>query len=624
MIRLGDNRARLLITAVAMCAVVGVIALAHKTGLGWKILIVLPILTTAIAAYVNPIISLGKERGLSRSTRTKALRLAPVYRATTEALAHAIAAKDSYEQHHVRRVQSICRLIAWKMCLSTHEIDGIEVAAMLHDVGKLGVPEYILLKPGPLDPDEFSKMANHAKIGADILEKVNFPWNITEMIRHHHERYDGSGYPDHLVGDQIPLGARIIAVAEVYDALVSDRCYKTRWSHQQAVEHIEKLSCSHFDPRVVKAFLKAESEIDTLLANETPALDSSCRDSQHGSCAAAAVIAQANRELLSLLEIAETLSSTLELDEVLAILAHRTRRLIEAATCVVFLVDESDPRELVARAVVGRHEGMMIGARARLGKGVTGKAAARLKPYLGSYDPNDLIMAVRNCKPPDIRSCLVAPMTSFGKLLGTINLYDESPRAFSSEDLRKLTSIASRAAIAVQNASAFESVRDSAMKDPLTGLYNARYLRNYLEHEVSRAARRGERLSVIGLDLENFKSVNDSFGHARGDEVLKDVATVFLRQLRDYDLVVRIGGDEFVVVLPGATGPEAARTASRIQDEVDVYARRNLPNTPLPLGISVGIATYPDDATDIDNLLAEADASMYRNKRDRKQLKTAA
>ena len=623
--QLSVRRKSLLLGAVLVCAVVGAAMRAGGVGKAWELVFTVPWLCLALAVYVSSPASVAEVRSLDHGSRIKTHQLAEVYRATTEALASAIAAKDTYEQHHVRRVQSICGMVAREMRLRGHEIEGIGIAALVHDVGKLGVPEYILLKPGPLDPEEFAKIANHANVGARILENVDYPWKITEMVRHHHERYDGTGYPDHLAGERIPLGARIIAVAEVYDALASDRCYKSGWPHRQAVEHIEKLACSHFDPRVVSAFLKVEAEVRALLSADATPEEAERPDSlPRHDCAAADIIAQANGELMSLLEIAETLSSTLELDEVLALLAHRTRRLTEAATCVVFLADESNPRELVVRAAVGRHQDAIAGARVRMGKGVTGKAASRLKPYLGSHDPNDLSLATRAHQSLDIKSCLVAPMASFGKLLGTINLYDDSPRAFSRDNLRTLVSIAGRAALAIQNATAFESVRDSAMIDPVTGLHNGRYLRSYLEHEMSRAARRGEQLSVLGLDLENFKAVNDSFGHGRGDAVLRDVAAVFQRQLRDYDLAVRNGGDEFVVVLPGTSMPEAARTARRIQKEIEFYTQRALANSTAPLGVSVGVACYPDDALDIESLLARADAAMYRDKRARKQAQMAA
>lgn len=561
---------------------------------------------------------------LKRRSYISGKQLAQVYRQTVEALASAIAAQDPFESHHVRRVREIARTIAAQMKLSNHEIEGIETAALLHDVGKLGVPSHLLLKPGPLDPDEFAKIANHATIGAEMIDGIDFPWEIAPMIRHHHERYDGSGYPDKLSGTDIPLGARIIAVAEVYDALISERCYKKGWSHYEAVNHIEKLSGSHFDPDVVRAFLEAEKEIEAV-TNRYPVLKpSECHIQATKQRGAFDMIAQASRELMSLLEIADTLSCTLEIDEVAALLAHRTRRLTEAATCVVFLVDDTDPARLVARFAVGKHEEILRGAQARVGRGVTGRAASKMQSYVGSYDPNDLFLSHRIRKGIGIKSCMVVPMIHFGKLIGTLNLYDDSPGTFSKDDLATVESIASRAALSIHNALVFQSVRDSSMKDPLTGLYNSRYLNTLLEHEINRASRKRGCLSVLQLDLDNFKAVNDTFGHARGDEVLKDVAKLFLSCVRSYDTVVRSGGDEFVAILPDTGPKEAERTARRIQTVVESYSKNKLSDCPRQFGVSAGAATYPQDAQDAESLLKTADFNMYLNKRSRHQTKAAA
>ncbi|MCE5199533.1 sensor domain-containing diguanylate cyclase [bacterium] len=219
---------------------------------------------------------------------------------------------------------------------------------------------------------------------------------------------------------------------------------------------------------------------------------------------------------------------------------------------------------------------------------------------------------------------MVAPIVNFGKLLGTINVYDVSAHAFSSDDLRTLGFVAGRAAVAIENASAFEQVRDSAIRDPLTNLHNGGYLISFLQRELRRSERLGGRASVIGIDLDNFKAINDSMGHQEGDRVLREVASIFCGQLREYDQAFRNGGDEFVVVLPDTPSSEAVRVAARIQSEVDSYAAGMADTVGVKLGASVGVATYPKDADNPEELLAKADANMYENKRARKQGKLAA
>jgi diguanylate cyclase (GGDEF)-like protein len=543
------------------------------------------------------------------------------YRAATEALASAIAAKDSYTQSEVAQVPKICELVAGELGLKRDFIERVKLAALVRDVGELGVPDYILLKPGPLDPDEFARMRNHAAIGANVLDQYDLPQDVVEMVRHHHEKHNGGGYPDGLEGEQIPLGSRIIAVVGVYDALVSERSYRSGWTHSEAVEHVSQLAGSSFDPAVVKAFLAVEPQIQALESGVQSRARAKAEPSGP-SRAAAEAIAQANRELVSLFDVTQTLSSTLEIDEVLGLLAHKTRKLLEASTCAVFITDEKHPKTLFAKAATGKHDDILGRARARLGRGVTGKAAKNRRAYAGNYDPNDLILNSQGAA-FSFKSCAVAPIVSEGELLGTVNVYDLSSGAFTRDDLRMLNFVAQQAALAVQNAKAFEDARDSALRDPLTNLRNGRFLRYCLEREMSRCSRSSEPLSILGIDLDHFKTVNDTLGHQVGDTVLREVADVFRRQVRDYDVIVRNGGDEFVVVLPGTPADEAVVTAERIRHAVSDYAQRQLPSIP-DFGASVGTASYPKDCADWKSLLARADASMYRDKWTHKKERLAA
>lgn len=618
---------RTLLASLAASAVVVVGAIAQANGRWgiWDLLLAAP--WPYIAYRIATDCSAPTSRAEHAEHAEQADDLNSAYRAAAEALASAIGAKDSYIHPHSSRVPRICEIVARRLGLNEAQTERIKLAALIRDVGKLGVPDYILLKPGPLDAEEFAKMRNHAAIGARLLAESGVPEDIVDMVLHHHEKYDGTGYPDQLSGDNIPIGSRIIAVAVVYDALVSDRCYRSGWSHLGAIEHIHGLSGTDFDPRVVEAFLAVESQVQAI---DEPAAGARCENSGESTCGAVDSIAQANRELISLFDIAQTLSSTLEMDEVLALLANRTRRLLEASTCVVFVADRDHPKSLVAKAAAGRFEELLVGARARWGKGLTGKAAARQEPRLGAFDTNDLTLSSatlgRGEPGPvslDFKSCAVAPIVNYGELLGTINVYDVCRRAFTHDEVRMLAFVAHEAGLALQNARAFEDARDCALRDPLTNLRNGRFLRHYLERELSRCGRLGQPLSVLGIDLDNFKAVNDMLGHEAGDRVLRDVADIFRRELRDYDVIVRNGGDEFVVVLPATSSDAAWQTAARIRTAVAAYAGARVPEIP-GFGASVGAASYPAEAEDARSLLARADAAMYRDKRAHKQRRMAA
>ena len=178
-----------------------------------------------------------------------------LHRESTEVLARAIQAKDGAGASHLDRVRYYASMVARRMQLPELDIQAIETAALLHDIGKLAVPEHILSKPGPLTAEERRKMQIHAQVGADIVNAVSFPRPVAPLIHSHHERWDGTGYPAGLAGDAIPLSGRIVAVADVFDALVSERPYKRAWSQAEARAFLVEQSGRHFDPACVAAFL---------------------------------------------------------------------------------------------------------------------------------------------------------------------------------------------------------------------------------------------------------------------------------------------------------------------------------------------------------------------------------
>jgi putative nucleotidyltransferase with HDIG domain len=189
------------------------------------------------------------------------------YRATIEALAHAIDAKDQVTHGHIRRVQTASLQLAHALgCSEEHQIHAIEAASLLHDLGKLAIPEHILNKPGRLTPAEYETMKAHAKIGAEILAGVDFPYPVVPIVRHHHENWDGTGYPDGLAGDAIPLGARILQVVDCFDALTSHRPYRRALSTDDAIAILQERRGTMYDPAVVDAFVKIAPTIEVSAA----------------------------------------------------------------------------------------------------------------------------------------------------------------------------------------------------------------------------------------------------------------------------------------------------------------------------------------------------------------------
>jgi putative nucleotidyltransferase with HDIG domain len=185
-----------------------------------------------------------------------------MYRSTIEALATAVDAKDQVTHGHIRRVQTYC--VALARALGVEDADtlkSLEAAALLHDVGKIGIPEHILNKPGPLTPAEFEEMKRHVAIGSEILSTIDFPFGVVPIVKHHHENWDGSGYPAGVRGAAIPLGARILSVVDCFDAVTSDRPYRSALSLREAFEILRARRGNMYDPEVVDTFIELYSRI---------------------------------------------------------------------------------------------------------------------------------------------------------------------------------------------------------------------------------------------------------------------------------------------------------------------------------------------------------------------------
>ncbi len=565
--------------------------------------------------------------------------LQQLYTSTVESLALAIDAKDRYTNEHIQRVKEVAVRIGIKLGLEGDDLRALETGALLHDIGKLAIPEQILSKAGRLTEEEFEKIKSHPDMGAKILQPVPFPFPVMPIVRHHHERWDGTGYPSGLVGEAIPLGARILAVADVYDALTSDRSYRRGWPTEKTMAHIRANSGSHFDPAVVNAFFEIVDEY--VQETAVTAVGMSLRTT---------VVEEINRaslEYMSLYEISQTASVTLGLNETLALLASKMRNIFNASACALMLSETEGGAEgtvlLRCRSASGVGETTLLNATAVEGSSThTLQAVQTRHGIFSNYDPADLQFTQAQksrgtIRLPEYQSVMIAPLSISGEepVMGTINLYHETADAFNVEDLRILQLVAAQVARAIQNALEFDRTRQSARTDALTGLFNALHLAEFLDGELARARTSEKPLTVLVLDLDNFKQVNDRFGHARGNEVLRDLGQVLKTALRNSDLVARYAGDEFVVVLPEVGAEEAhivaeklksvvLRYDGRLKDGGSVSADEEDPLGGVRLGISVGVATFPQDAVDAAALIARADRDMYRDKDARKEAEEKA
>ena len=365
----------------------------------------------------------------------------------------------------------------------------------------------MLLKTGRLTPAEYEIVKRHSLIGSDLLEPIPFPWPVAPAVKHHHERMDGTGYPDGLAGDQIPLSARILAVADVYDALTSRRSYREAWPRERARQYLCGLSGRHFDHKVVNAFMQVVREMEPDLEAAGKAAPARMSRSEADFGQAARQIHRMSVEIWALHEIGQALAGNLGIDATLAQIVQKIESVFPGCAAL-FLQKDALDGPLVVRVASGVGREAFEGMHASAG-GMTDRAVVGKKGYLGAYRSGDLIhpgaggssLEMRERRP--LKSALIAPVVVEGDLLGALTLYHSEPDAFDAGGRKLLTMIADRIGPAVYNGLLFERARSHALTDTLTGLYNMRYFTNYVADLCEKSQLRGAPAAKeIADDLE--------------------------------------------------------------------------------------------------------------------------
>jgi diguanylate cyclase (GGDEF)-like protein/putative nucleotidyltransferase with HDIG domain len=559
--------------------------------------------------------------------------MADLHLATIEALALAIDAKDQTAQTHIRRVQVYATGLARGLGMADNEIQGVKTAALLHDIGKLAVPEHILSKPGPLTQEEFQKIRVHPQIGAEIISAVPFPYPVAPLILSHHERWDGKGYPQGLKGEEIPLGARILSVVDYFDALTSDRPYHKAMTHQAAVALLQQEAGRALDPNVVQMFIHKLPEMarEAAALGTAPARRLSLESTsdlgrpavgfQPESAKGSTVfedIALAHREIYALYEIAQTMGTSLGVADTMALIASKLSNLVPFSSCALFLYDE-EVETLRCRFATGAESDVIGSMTVRGGQGLTGWVARNRRPLVNARPSADFEAAGLTARATTLKSALVAPLVFNDRFIGTLAVYHGQADFYSDDHRRLLDRVSEQAAAVIHNSIVFEQTQEDSLTDPLTGLPNTRFMFMHLTRELARAERLKAEVALLVMDLDNFKEINDSHGHHVGDRALREVAQVLKTGIRPYDICVRYAGDEFIVVLSGCGAEEAELKRQELQQAVDELTFEARPGRRLPVAISVGAAIYPQDGDSYEALLATADSRMYRDKTRRKQ-----
>jgi diguanylate cyclase (GGDEF)-like protein len=558
-------------------------------------------------------------------------QLCDLHTRTIEALAMAIDAKDQTSQGHVRRTQLYATSLGKLLNVSVDEMHALFSGAILHDIGKLAVPENILNKPGKLTVAEFARMKVHPTVGGDILRRVDFPYPVEEIVRFHHEKWDGTGYPSGLKGETIPKCARIISVVDFYDTTRCDRPYRKGMTQSASLDLLQKMAGSSFDPEIVRTFIDHVREFDTALSvqdlseqvpdSATPSVPESNPDGplrdpgshNAGEMLGLEAISSAQREVFALHEIAQVACTSLDLEDTLSLITRKLHPIVPFDTCAVYLVDRRSGKAVVTH-VCGEGADALQHRQIAVGEGITGWVISNGRSMASSSPELDLIGLPENTL-GRVQNLLSAPLVNDSISFGALTLYSQSIREYNGEQIRLLEAIARVCSSAVNNALTFEKTRKSALTDGLTDLPNVRAFYMILEQRLAECQRvKHQSLAVLSMDIDEFRKINDLYGHVTGDRVLGDIASVIKQELRQMDALARYAGDQFVAIMPLASSAAAVAAVERIRFAVESSLLWVKTGETAAVRLSMGVSCFPDDGETADDLLSTAMERMRQNK----------
>ncbi|MCD6086679.1 MAG: GAF domain-containing protein [Candidatus Hydrothermae bacterium] len=518
-------------------------------------------------------------------------------------LIRAMEIKGINVKGHSERVAFIAREIGRELGFNEEKLNKLYQAGLLHDIGKIVIPDTILAKAEVglkyLDPEERKIVELHPVFGASLIEEIMALSELAPWIKYHSERYDGSGFPEGLKGEKIPLEARILSLAETFDAIVSRKGEGKISSMKAALKRLEELK-EKWDPRVLEAAKKVIPRVFKNVPKSAPSelslMDSFRREAFF-----------AMRRLIVLYRISEEIKNLKNLDQFLDKVLEVIQEVSKHQILTIFVRDHDGNLRVAAdRGLPVSLRGLVISR----GKGIVGLVAETKKSVL----VNDTGAEDRYISPAGLKtgSELAVPLLLGDDLIGVLDVENREKNSFTGEDLRFYEALSAYLATAVELAMKYREMESAVLSDRLTGAHTFRSLELRLEKLKK------DVFTIAFIDLDGLKAINDRYGHPAGDEVLKTLVKVLRENLRKDDMVVRYGGDEFILVLPGTTKEEAKNHLDNLLRYITKLSVL-LDDVILPFpGFSYGLATYPLDGADLQTLIRVADKGLYRVKMSKK------
>lgn len=421
-------------------AIAGIIQFVNRLA-GWEMSVL--VLPAVYVIYRSYCMHLGRWEDEKRHLED----LASLNMRTIETLALAIEAKDHTTGDHLQRVRVYAMELGKDLGLSPAELQALQAASVLHDIGKLAVPEHIISKPGKLTPEEFEKMKIHPIVGSEIVEQVRFPYPVAPIVRSHHEKWDGSGYPDGISGEAIPIGARILSAVDCLDALASDRQYRRALPLDEAMAHVARDSGKAFDPRVVSALQARYIELEQLARSQKPeerpklSLDVKVeRGAAPDAGFAASAATSARSEGSSLIDVLSYSEEPLTLEETLSAIALRLRHHLPFDALAVFAVRHD---ALTACFAMGENVRQLSSLRVPMGEGLIGWVAETGNSIING-NPTVEPSLEKSRSSIALRAALAVPLNKSGETIGVLAVYALQPDSFAPEHLAVLQSTGSQ------------------------------------------------------------------------------------------------------------------------------------------------------------------------------------
>ena len=513
-----------------------------------------------------------------------------LYRAAIEALSAAVDARDPMTHTHSQRVAELGKRVAEEIGLPESDVELIELAGLLHDIGKIGIPDRILTKPGPLDAQERLIMMSHADLGARIVESSPALQPLAPMVRFHHEWFDGRGYPDGLRGDGIPVSAAILSVVDALETMTSDRVYRSALPLDQARAELLRGRGDQFHPRIVDVvveLLDTDLEVRELLgtgSGNTP-------DSPDVSPIQIADVA----DVRILTRIASEIGTLTDLSVFLDHVHSIVRDELDLADVAIWLLNSDGATYSLAAGEIDLPP--------------PGILKASDVWQADNYEASGGAIALTRDFDSGLHDrTVVVPMYVEDSLIGLIELVLYAPGQVDARDIDLLQAIAGPVASTVRVAQLHDAAKRAATTDGLTGVLNHRAFYDRLDAMMVEPGG-FDHVSLLIVDVIGLKAINDNHGHLTGDSVLKAVARALVDRLSDDDIVARYGGDEFAAIIRNRGACEAASIIAEIEKPVLCVVG---PGSTLDVRLRCGFASSMTTDDRASELVARADSLLYQ------------